>query len=59
MGPIGCHETSVINYQSTLRKSPRRPKMHAGAENLLSYSITAERREMWDNRALVSSNFEY
>jgi len=27
MGPIGCPETSVTNYQSTLRKNPRRVKI--------------------------------
>ena len=35
MGPIGCLETSVTNYQSTLRKIPeeRRSRLH-GDESL-------------------------
>jgi hypothetical protein len=28
MGPIGCHETSVTNYQSTLRKISEVGRLH-------------------------------
>jgi hypothetical protein len=33
MGPIGCPETSVTNYESTLRDIPeeRRSHLHGGA----------------------------
>jgi hypothetical protein len=28
MGPIGCPETSIRNYQSTLRKIPKEGRSH-------------------------------
>jgi len=37
MGPISCPETSVTNYQSTLRKMPEEGRLHLyGGENLKS-----------------------
>jgi len=35
MGPIGCPETSVRNYQSTLRKIPKKGRyIYTAAEGL-------------------------
>jgi len=43
MGPIGCPETSVRNYQSTLRNNPeeRRSNLHRG-ESVKSFIATNE-----------------
>jgi len=32
MGPIGCPETSVTNYHSTLRNIPEERRSHTAAE---------------------------
>ena len=42
MGPIGCPETSVTDYQSTLRKTPEERRSHIHRGGSLKLSIAEE-----------------
>jgi hypothetical protein len=63
MGPIGCPETSVANYQSTLRNFPeqRRSHSHRGGrlKSCTKSPAQQEQQEMTTRTRKKNTNLKY